>query len=85
MEIADRLMKYGGVDVVIDDYDLKEGQDVNVFMERLKQDQSLHFCLILSDAAYAKKANERKKGVGTEAQIISKEIYDSVEQTRFIP
>ena len=85
MAIADRLMKDGGVDVVIDDYDLKEGQDVNVFMERLKHDESLHFCLILSDSAYAKKANERKKGVGTEAQIISKEIYDSVEQTRFVP
>lgn len=85
MAITDRLMKDGGVDVVIDDYDLKEGQDVNVFMERLKHDESLHFCLILSDSAYAKKANERKKGVGTEAQIISKEIYDSVEQTRFVP
>lgn len=85
MTIADRLMTEGGVDVVIDDYDLKEGQDVNVFMERLKHDESLHFCLILSDSAYARKANERKKGVGTEAQIISKEIYDSVDQTRFVP
>lgn len=85
MTIADRLMEEGGIDVVIDDYDLKEGQDVNVFMERLKHDESLHFCLILSDSAYARKANERKKGVGTEAQIISKEIYDSVDQTRFVP
>lgn len=85
MTIADRLMEEGGIGVVIDDYDLKEGQDVNVFMERLKHDESLHFCLILSDSAYARKANERKKGVGTEAQIISKEIYDSVDQTRFVP
>ena len=85
MAIADRLISEGGIDIVIDDYDLKEGQDVNVFMERLKHDESLHFCLILSDSAYAKKANDRKKGVGTEAQIISKEIYDSVDQTRFVP
>lgn len=85
MAIADRLISEGGIDTVIDDYDLKEGQDVNVFMERLKHDESLHFCLILSDSAYAKKANERNKGVGTEAQIISKEIYDSVDQTRFVP
>ena len=85
MAIADRLMQEGGVEVIIDDYDLKEGQDIIAYMERLKSDDSLNHCLILSDAAYAKKADERKKGVGTEAQIISKEIYDSIEQTRFIP
>ncbi len=84
MVIADRLTTLG-VEVVIDDYDLKEGQDVLAFMERLKTDESLHFCLVLSDAAYAKKADERKKGVGTEAQIISKQIYESVEQTKFVP
>lgn len=85
MAIADRLIQKGGVEVIIDDYDLKEGHDIVAYMERLKTDETLNHCLILSDSAYAKKADERKQGVGTEAQIISKEIYESIEQTRFIP
>lgn len=85
MAIADRLTTEGAIDVVIDEYDLKEGQDVNFFMERLSVDDTLHFCLVMSDASYSKKANDRKKGVGAEAQIISKEIYESVGQTKFIP
>lgn len=85
MVIADRLTTEGAIDVVIDEYDLKEGQDVNAFMERLSTDVTVHFCLVLSDAAYAKKANDRKRGVGVEAQIISKEVYDSIDQTKFVP
>lgn len=85
MALADRLTKEGGIDVIIDEYDLKEGQDVVAFMERLKNDGSIHFCLVLSDAAYAEKANKRHRGVGTEAQIISKEVYDDIGQTRFVP
>ena len=31
------------------------------------------------------KADARKAGVGTETQIISKEVYEKVEQSKFIP
>jgi hypothetical protein len=41
--------------------------------------------LIISDKVYSEKADARKAGVGTESQIISKEVYDKIEQSKFIP
>jgi hypothetical protein len=74
-----------GVDVVLDQYDLKEGQDKYAFMERMVTDKSVTHVLVFSDKEYAEKADARKAGVGTESQIISKEIYESVDQSKFIP
>ncbi len=74
-----------GVDVVLDVYDLKEGHDKYAFMERMVTDESVTHVLVVCDKAYAKKADTRKAGVGTESQIISKEVYEKVEQSKFIP
>ncbi|MEO6739471.1 MAG: SEFIR domain-containing protein [Chthoniobacteraceae bacterium] len=71
LDIADRLIKDDRVEVIIDEYDLKGGQDVVAFMERLRTDKTISHVLVLSDATYAVKADSRKRGVGTEAQIIS--------------
>lgn len=81
---ADNLIN-DGIDVVIDIYDLTEGQDKYAFMERMVTDQSISHVLIFIDHKYANKANTRKDGVGTESQIISKEIYEKVDQSKFIP
>src|SRR5204862_1524974 len=40
--------------------------------------------IVVSDKAYAEKADNRKGGVGTESQIMSPEIYRSAEQTKFV-
>ncbi|MDX1440154.1 MAG: TIR domain-containing protein [Rubricoccaceae bacterium] len=74
-----------GVDVVIDAFDLKEGHDKYAFMERMVTDSSVTHVLVVCDKMYAEKADLRKAGVGTESQIISKEVYDKVEQSKFIP
>src|SRR5262249_22308364 len=37
------------------------------------------------DSAYAQKADNREKGVGKEALIISGEVYAKAEQTKFVP
>lgn len=74
-----------GVDVILDQYDLKEGQDKYAFMERMVTDKSVTHVLVFSDKEYAEKADARKAGVGTESQIISKEVYEKVEQSKFIP
>ncbi len=74
-----------GIDVVLDVYDLKEGQDKFAFMERMVTDDSVTNVLIICDKVYAEKADERKAGVGTESQIISKEVYEKVEQSKFVP
>lgn len=81
---ADRLLN-DGVDVIIDIYSLQDGQDTYAFMEMMVADSSVTNVLILSDSEYAEKADDRKRGVGVESQIISKEVYDKVEQTKFIP
>lgn len=84
IEWAERLAS-DGVDIVLDVYDLKEGQDKYAFMERMVTDSDVTHVLVVSDQAYASKADQRKAGVGTESQIISKEVYDKVDQSKFIP
>ena len=73
------------IDVVIDIFDLKPGQDMNRFMEKSVNDPSVTNVLILLNKEYAEKANGRKGGVGTETQILSNEVYKSVDQDKIIP
>jgi TIR domain len=81
---AERLMA-DGIDVVLDLYDLKEGDDKNAYMERMVTDPTVTHVLLICDKAYAEKADTRKRGVGTESQIVSKEVYEQVAQSKFIP
>jgi hypothetical protein len=74
-----------GIEVVLDQWDLSEGQDKYAFMEKMVTDVDVTHVLIFSDEQYRTKADERKAGVGTESQIISKEVYDKVDQKKFIP
>ncbi|WP_295145102.1 TIR domain-containing protein [uncultured Reyranella sp.] len=81
---ADRLMS-NGVEVVIDAYDLKPGDDKHAFMERSVTDASVSHVLVVCDKQYAEKADARRAGVGTETQLISTEVYKKVVQSKFIP
>jgi len=81
---ADRLLA-DGVEIVLDQYDLKEGHDKYAFMEKMVTDPSFTHVLVVCDKAYAEKADARKAGVGTESQIISQEVYKRVDQSKFIP
>lgn len=81
---ARRLMS-DGVEVVIDKWDLKLGQDKYVFMEEMVTSPHITKVLIFCDADYAQKANLRRGGVGVESQIISDSIYSKVNQEKFIP
>lgn len=74
-----------GVEVILDKWAVSGGNDMNSFMEKCVNDPTITNVLILLDETYAKKANARRGGVGTETQIISQEVYKSVEQTKFIP
>lgn len=84
LEWAQRLTA-DGVEVLLDLYDLKEGQDKIAYMERMVADPTVTQVLVFSDKTYAAKADAKKAGVGTESQIMSKQIYESVKQTKFIP
>src|ERR1043166_5605294 len=81
---ADRLLA-DGIEIIIDQYDLKEGHDKFAFMEKMVTDPSVSHVLVISDKKYAEKADARQAGVGTESQIISQEVYAKVEQSKFIP
>lgn len=76
---------HDGIEVIFDLFDLKEGSDKYVFMEKMVTDPTVTHVLVFSDYDYSVKANARKAGVGTESQIISHEIYKKVEETKFIP
>ena len=84
LELAQRLVAHG-VDVVLDKWELKEGQDKYAFMERCVNDPEITKVLIVCDEAYAQKANDRTGGVGDETVIISSEIYGNMRQEKFIP
>lgn len=78
LELAQRLVSHG-VDVVLDKWDLKEGQDKYEFMERCVNDPEITKVLIICDKAYAQKADDRTGGVGDETMIISSEIYGNMK------
>jgi len=84
IELAERLMR-DGVLVVLDKWDLKEGQDKYVFMEQMVTKEDIKKVLVVCDRLYQKKADERVGGVGTESQIISPEVYEKTDQKKFIP
>jgi TIR domain len=77
-------LRESGVDVVLDKWDLKEGHDAHAFMESMVTDPSITKVLLICDRAYADKADGRSGGVGTEAQIISSEIYEKTTQDKFV-
>lgn len=84
IELANRLIS-DGVDVIIDVYNLKDGQDKYVFMEQSVTDNSISRVLMICDQSYCKKANNRDGGGGDEIVIISPEVYGKSKQEKFIP
>jgi len=82
-DLAERLVS-DGVNVILDKWELREGQDKYAFMERMVTDKDVSKVLAICDRQYAEKANKKKGGVGTESQIISREVYEKVDQNKFI-
>jgi hypothetical protein len=81
---ADRLIG-AGVEVIIDIYDNRPGHDLYAFMERVATDESVGFVLVIADQIYAEKADNRSGGVGTETQLISREVYAKIDQEKVVP
>jgi hypothetical protein len=73
-----------GIDVILDKWDLKEGHDTVAFMEKMVTDPEIKKVAIICDEKYATKADGREGGVGTETQIISKEVYEKQDQEKFV-
>ena len=84
LQLAERLSA-DYVHVIIDEWDLKEGQDKYQFMEQMVNNPEVGKVLLICSKDYADKANAKKGGVGIESLIVSDEIYSKVDQTKFIP
>lgn len=77
-------LRESGVDVILDKWDLKEGHDAVVFMEKMVTDPEIKKVVIICDEKYVAKADGRAGGVGTETQIISREVYENQVQEKFV-
>ncbi|MCC5915616.1 MAG: TIR domain-containing protein [Balneolaceae bacterium] len=77
-------LRENGIDVILDKWDLKEGHDANAFMEKMVSDPKINKVILVCDKEYALKADSREGGVGTEAQIITPELYKKKDQDKYV-
>jgi hypothetical protein len=77
-------LRESSIDVILDKWDLKEGHDAIAFMEQMVTNPEIKKVAIISDRVYAAKADGRAGGVGTETQIISREVYEKQAQEKFV-
>ena len=75
-------LRKNGVDVTLDQWDLRLGMDRTVFMEGLGNSDRV---LIVCTDNYVKRANNRKGGVGYEGIVITSELAQDLETDKFIP
>ncbi len=80
--LAKRLQD-SGVKTDFDTWGLKIGHDINAYIEKMVTDPTITKVIMVVDKNYAKKANTREGGVGTEADIIANEINKDKEQKKF--
>ena len=83
LALATRLRE-DGVDAIIDKWDLNPGEESAAFMERMVTDPEVQKVLIVSNETYVEKANKRIGGAGTEAQIISPEVFKTAKNAKFV-
>ena len=75
-------LRKNGVDVILDEWDLRPGMDRTVFMEELRNSDRV---LIVCTNNYVEKANNRESGVGYEGVIITAELAQNLKTNKFIP
>lgn len=83
LDLATRL-RSSGVDVMLDKWDLVKGADADAYMEKMVADPDIKKVLMVVDRAYAEKSDKRQRGVGTEAQIISRQVYEQQNEGKFV-
>lgn len=82
LELAGELREKG-VEVIIDAWDLRPGDDVPKFMERGVRDSDR--VLMICTEKYVAKANDGIGGVGYEATIVTGELVRDLGSAKFIP
>lgn len=82
LQLATRL-RHNGVDVILDQFNLKLGRDLPSFMEQ-GLSESKRVIAICSDE-YVKKANSLKGGAGYEKYILTAELMNNIDTDWIIP
>ncbi|KFC65056.1 SEFIR domain protein [Bosea sp. LC85] len=83
LELAHELAS-NGIEVILDKWGLREGHDANAFMESMVSDPTVTKVVLICDKTYAEKSDARRGGAGTEAQIITPELYAKRDQSKFV-
>jgi hypothetical protein len=82
LNLATRLVK-NGVDVTLDQWDLRLGGDLPSFMENGLADADRVICIC--SEAYVSKANNGSNGVGYEKMILTSELMHNINSEKIIP
>jgi predicted transcriptional regulator len=72
-----------GVDAVLDQWDLKPGDDLPHFMET--QLEAANYVLMICTDKYVKKANAGEGGVGYEKMIMTSSLLSKIDSSKVIP
>ena len=80
--LAERITE-DGTYTILDEWDLRPGGDPIHFMEQSITNPSVKKVLIICDRTYKEKADSRAGGVGTETQILTPEIYQKADQSKY--
>ena len=81
-DLATKLRSHG-VDVILDQFDIRLGDDLPFFMEQGLTTSHLVICIC--SEKYVKKANAGKSGVGYEKRILAGELLNDSDKKFIIP
>jgi hypothetical protein len=76
-------LRGAGVDAKLDQWDLKPGQDISMFMQRGISDSDR--VVLVCTESYVKKAEAGSGGVGYERLILTAELVQNIDTKKFIP
>ncbi|MFV1883526.1 MAG: toll/interleukin-1 receptor domain-containing protein [Balneola sp.] len=76
-------LRQRGIDAVLDQWDLKPGDDLPHFMET--ELEAADFILMICTNTYVEKANTGKGGVGYEKMIITSNLLSKIDESKIIP
>ncbi|WP_289391396.1 toll/interleukin-1 receptor domain-containing protein [Acinetobacter nosocomialis] len=83
LELAESLIN-DGIDIALDKWDLREGDDTIKFMESMVNDPTITKIIMIIDEKYTERANQRSGGVGTESTILSQELYSRKDKNKIV-
>jgi hypothetical protein len=76
-------LKNRGINIVLDQWDLKPGDDLPQFMET--QIETSDFVLMICSDRYVEKADSGQGGVGSEKMIMTSSLLSKINERKVVP